>query len=114
MQSFVAQDTLKRLAEVNKIPEQEILLSDYFTYTQDYAPEWIAALKAGEPKAFMGSEMIDVWLGAEEGKSLHLKIYLRREYGAWKIYRVRDLTDNFEHPMFNDYAIEKARQESQQ
>ncbi len=61
----------------------------------------------------MGGDVVDVWLGAEEGGSLHLKAYLRRENGTWKIYRVRDVTDNFEHPLFNAGAAERARKESQ-
>ncbi|WP_435946777.1 YbjP/YqhG family protein [Dryocola sp. BD586] len=113
MQSYVALDTLNRLEKVYKIPEQEIVTSDYFTYMQDYDPRWIAALKVGEPQAFMGGETVHVWLSTGQGSSLHLKTYLRRENGCWKIYRVRDVADNFEHPLFNTDAIETAKESSQ-
>jgi len=34
---------------------------------------------------------------------------MRTEDGKWKIYRVRNVTDNFEQRIFDDAAIEKAR-----
>ncbi|WP_202306216.1 YbjP/YqhG family protein [Dryocola clanedunensis] len=101
MQHYVAANTLKRLADISKIPEQEIVNSDYFTYTQDYDPQWRSALKVGEAQPVMGGEAVDVWLGVEDGNNIHLKAYLREEKNEWKIYRVRDITDNFEHKIFD-------------
>ncbi|WP_421506091.1 YbjP/YqhG family protein [Erwinia rhapontici] len=101
LNQYVSADTLKRLNNIANIPEQEIVNSDYFTYTQDYDPAWIPALKVGKPQAMMGSEVVDVWLGVENHQSLHLQAWLREENGRWKIYRVRDITDNFEHRIFS-------------
>lgn len=112
LQRFVSSDTLQRLAEVMKIPEQEIINSDYFTYTQDYDSNWIKDLKVGQAEPFMGGKIVDVWLGVGNGKSLHLKTYLRHEKGTWKIYRVRDITDKFEHKLFNTGAINLAKKEA--
>ncbi len=114
LQRYISSDTLQRLAEVMKIPEQEIVNSDYFTYTQDYDPHWIKELKVGQAKPFMGGQVVDVWLGVGSGKSLHLKTYLRYEKGRWKIYRVRDITDKFEHKLFNAGAINLAKKEATQ
>ncbi|MBD3698647.1 hypothetical protein IE982_09820 [Enterobacter hormaechei] len=47
--------------------------------------------------------------GAGGGRSIHLKVFLRREDDAWKIYRVRDLTNNHEHPIFNAGAIARGK-----
>lgn len=101
LNQYVSTDTLNRLENIAKIPEQEIVNSDYFTYTQDYDPAWIPALKVGKPQAMMSSEVVDVWLGVEDDQSLHLQAWLREENGRWKIYRVRDITDNFEHRIFS-------------
>ena len=46
-----------------------------------------------------------VWIGRENGGKVELQVFVRREAGAWKIYRVRDVTDNYEHPIFNAGAI---------
>ncbi|WP_455814836.1 DUF3828 domain-containing protein [Pseudomonas graminis] len=99
---YVSADTLNRLENIAKTPEQEIVNSDYFTYTQDYDPSWIPALKTGKPQALMGGEVVDVWLGVEDHQLLHLQAWLREEKGRWKIYRVQDITDNFEHRIFTD------------
>jgi len=100
-EKFVASDTLRRLNAIVKMPEQERVESDYFTYTQDYDPKWISRLQVLQARPFMGGATVDVLLGIEEGKSLHLRTWLRRENGGWKIYRVKDLSDNFEHRIFD-------------
>lgn len=45
----------------------------------------------------------------ENGGKVELQVFVRREAGAWKIYRVRDVTDNYEHPIFNAGAIARAK-----
>ncbi|KGT91254.1 hypothetical protein NG99_16950 [Erwinia typographi] len=106
LQKYVAAQTIKRIEEVQKIPEQELLESDYFTYCQDYDPAWIPSLRVGDAEATPdGNEIVQVWLGVENGQKLHLEAFMRQEDAHWKIYRVRDVTNNFEHPIFNDSAI---------
>lgn len=39
MRDYIAHDTLSRLQKISSLYEQEIIGSDYFTYTQDYAAE---------------------------------------------------------------------------
>ncbi|MCS3603838.1 hypothetical protein M2371_003073 [Buttiauxella sp. BIGb0471] len=108
MRDFVANDTRLRLKEVMSIYEQEIIGADYFTYAQDYAPEWMAGLKIGKSQDYMGGEALEVRLGCEGGKSYPLKVYLRLEEGKWKIYRVR-AGDGYEQDIFDDKAIAAAR-----
>ncbi|WP_420361074.1 hypothetical protein [Cronobacter malonaticus] len=38
-----------------------------------------------------------------------MEVFVRRESDIWKIYRVRDVTDNYEHPIFNAGAITRAK-----
>ena len=109
MSDYVAKDTLDRLKDIQGIYEQEITSSDYFTYGQDYAKEWISGLKVGQSINFMGGKSIDVWLGIQDGKKYHLINYLRIEDGKWKVYRVRSVTDNFEQYIFDDSAIASAK-----
>ena len=108
MRDFVANDTRLRLKEVMSIYEQEIIGADYFTYSQDYAPEWIAGLKVGQSLEYMGGKVLDVQLGIQDGKSYPLKVYLRLEEGKWKIYRVR-AGDGYEQDIFDDKAIAAAK-----
>ncbi|MFO6299029.1 YqhG/Tai3 family protein [Rahnella selenatireducens] len=107
MRRYVAADTLNRLADVDKIPEQGIVSADYFTYTQDYDAAWIPAFKTGAVRSFMGGKIVDVWLGIDHGKSLHLETYLKREDMTWKIYRVRNISDNYEAPIFSAGRIQR-------
>lgn len=109
LREYVAQDTLVRLKEIQKIYEQEIVNSDYFTYGQDYTKEWIPGLKIGQAIDFMGGKSIDVWIGTQDGKNQHLVNYLRMEDGEWKVYRVRSATDNYEQYIFDDNAITAAK-----
>ena len=108
MRDFVANDTRLRLKEVMSIYEQEIIGADYFTYSQDYAPEWIAGLKVGQSLEYMGGKVLDVQLGIQDGKSYPLKVYLRLEEGKWKIYRVR-AGDGYEQDIFDVKAIAAAK-----
>jgi len=101
MQHYVAADTLKRLATIEKIEEQEIYLSDYFFYGQDYDSNWVSALKVGKPVAFLGGVVVPVSVGKENGAYKALSVFMRRENGLWKIYRVRDDTDDYEQPIFD-------------
>lgn len=107
MQRYVASDTLNRLANVDAIPDQELVTSDYFTYTQDYDPAWIPAFKAGPVRDFLGGKIVDVWIGIDAGKHRHLETYLRWEDGAWKIYRVRDVSNNYESPIFDAGRLQR-------
>ncbi|MCU6214724.1 YbjP/YqhG family protein [Enterobacter bugandensis] len=109
LREYVSADTLKRLDDIQSIPEQDLIGSDYFAYAQDYDPSWVSALTVGDAKPFMGGEMLPVWIGKEYGGKLELQVFVRRESGTWKIYRVRDVTDNYEHPIFNAGAITRAK-----
>lgn len=100
LKKYVAAETIKRIEEIQKIPEQEVLESDYFTYSQDYDPSWIPALRVDKAQPLHGEEVVQVWLGVENGKKLHLEAFMRLEDNNWKIYRVRDITNNYEHPIF--------------
>ncbi|NUL36090.1 DUF3828 domain-containing protein [Kosakonia sacchari] len=100
MRSWVTEKLLTRIATVYEMPEQEILEADYFTYTQDYSPDWIPQLKTAPAKSHGDSQVVDVWLGVEENKSHHLQVWTRNEAGAWKIWRVVDITDNFEQKLY--------------
>lgn len=105
LREYVSADTISRLKQIESIPEQDLMGSDYFTYAQDYDPSWIKALTVGDARPFLGGEIVPVWIGVEDGKKLHLEAYLRIEGGEWKIYRVRDVTDNYEHPIFDAGTI---------
>ncbi|MCK7449830.1 YbjP/YqhG family protein [Enterobacter chengduensis] len=109
LREYVSADTLKRLDDIESIPEQDLIGSDYFAYAQDYDPSWVSALTVGDGKPFMGGEILPVWIGKEYGGKLALQVFVRRESGLWKIYRVRDVTDNYEHPIFNAGAIAHAK-----
>lgn len=109
LREYVSADTIKRLNDIDSIPEQDLLGSDYFAYAQDYDPSWVSALHVGPAKSFMGGEVMPVWIGRENGGKVELQVFVRREAGAWKIYRVRDVTDNYEHPIFNAGAIAQAK-----
>lgn len=109
LRKYVSADTIARIGAIKEIPEQELIESDYFTYTQDYAREWIPALRVENARPFLNGEVVQVMEGAGGGRSIHLEVFLRREDDAWKIYRVRDLTNNHEHPIFNAGAIAQAK-----
>ncbi|WP_276642274.1 DUF3828 domain-containing protein [Siccibacter turicensis] len=111
LREYVSSDTLARIAMIQSMPEQDLLTSDYFTYTQDYDPAWIQALRVDNARLFMGGWVVQVRLVIEEGKTLRLEAFMRHESGIWKIYRVRDLTDGYEHPIFNSGAIAIAKDE---
>lgn len=112
MKQYVAKDTLARLKTIQGLEEQEIVEADYFTYSQDYAQEWIPALEVGKAKDFAGGKVIDVWLGMQDGKKYQLRDYLRLEDQKWKIYRVVNVSDGFEQNIFDDRAIAAARAHS--
>ncbi|PLR37364.1 hypothetical protein CYR55_10535 [Chimaeribacter californicus] len=109
MRRYVAAETLGRLSAIEKIEEQQIVGSDYFIYGQDYAPEWIAGLQVGPAADYLGGKVLDVRLGREAGKTQRLRVYLRREQGLWKLYRVRNLSDQYEQPIFDDHALAAAQ-----
>lgn len=109
LRKYVSADTLTRINAIQEISEQELIESDYFTYTQDYSREWIPALRVGNARPFLNGEVVQVTEGAGNVRSIHLEVFLRREGDAWKIYRVRDITNNYEHPIFNAGAITRAK-----
>lgn len=109
LRKYVSADTIARISAILEISEQELIESDYFTYTQDYSRDWIPALRVGNARPFLNGEVVQVIEGAGDGRSIHLEVFLRREGDAWKIYRVRDVTNNHEHPIFNAGAITRAK-----
>lgn len=106
---YVASDTLRRIAEIHGIYEQEILSSDYFTYTQDYSPDWVDQFQIASIHDFMDGKVAQINIGIEEGKTLRLEVYLLKEASNWKIYRVRNISDNDEQSIFDDHAIAAAK-----
>jgi len=106
---YIASETLRRIIQIHGIYEQEILSSDYFTYTQDYSPEWVDQLRIIRVRDFMGGKLADVDIGIENGKTKRLEVSLRKEENEWKIYRVRNVSDNDEQFIFNDNAIAAAK-----
>mgnify|MGYP002765329298 CR=1 FL=1 len=109
LRKYVSADTIARIDAIQEIYEQELIESDYFTYTQDYSREWIPALRVENARPFLYGEVVQVIEGAGGGRTLHLEVFLRREDDAWKIYRVRDITNNREHPIFNAGALTQAK-----
>ncbi|WP_449554422.1 YbjP/YqhG family protein [Lelliottia amnigena] len=109
LRKYVSADTIARIGAIQEIAEQELMESDYFTYTQDYSREWIPALRVEKARPFLNGEVVQVIEGGGDGRSIHLEVFLRREDDAWKIYRVRDVTNNHEHPIFNAGAISHAK-----
>ena len=110
MQRYVAKEVIDRLALIDSYYEQEIVGSDYFMYVQDYAPEWIPQLQVGHAQPFLGGEKVDVQLGGPANLApVCLEVYTRREGKHWKIYRVRDVGNHFEHPIYSAGAIAQAR-----
>lgn len=101
LRRYISAATLNRLHDVMAIPEQDIITSDYFTYTQDYDPAWIPALKIGTVHGGQVHKTVDVYLGIEDGKHQHLEAFLEQEAGVWKITRVRNITNNYEQKIFD-------------
>lgn len=110
LQRYVAKDVINRLTLIDSFYEQEIMDSDYFMYVQDYAPEWIPLLRVGAAQPFLGGEKVEVQLGGPTGEApMQLEVYTRWEGGRWKIYRVRDLGNQFEQPIYSAGDIAQAR-----
>jgi len=109
MRDYVAQDTLLRLQKISSRYEQEIIGSDYFTYTQDYAAEWIPDLSVSSAINCASGKVVNVELDAGNGQKQRLNVYLRNEDGKWKIYRVTDASHHFEQYIFDDRAIAAAQ-----
>ncbi|MCG0455166.1 YbjP/YqhG family protein [Enterobacter cloacae complex sp. ECC445] len=109
MREYIARDTLSRLKKILSLYEQEIIDSDYFTYTQDYAAEWIPDLSVSNAINYASGKVVNVELGAGNSQKLRLKVYLRNEDGKWKIYRVADASHRFEQNIFDDRAIAAAQ-----
>lgn len=63
LREYVSADTIKRLNDIDSIPEQDLLGSDYFAYAQDYDPSWVSALHVGPAKSFMGVSLCPSGLG---------------------------------------------------
>lgn len=108
MQQYVAKELMSRLMLIESLYEQEIVGSDYFMYVQDYAPQWALQFRVGKPQPFLGGEKVDVQLGTDS-TPLHLEVYTRWEDDRWKIYRVRDVSDNVEHPVYSAGALTQAQ-----
>ncbi|EPB2250153.1 YbjP/YqhG family protein [Citrobacter sp. FDAARGOS_156] len=110
MQRYVAKDVINRLALIDGLYEQEILDSDYFMYVQDYDPEWIPLLRVGPAQPFLGGEKVEVQLGGPTGAPpMLLEVYTRWEDRRWKIYRVRNISDHYEQPIYSAGDITRAK-----
>jgi len=109
LHKYVSSETIDRINAIQDIPEQELMESDYFTYVQDYSSDWVSQLRVEGAKPFLGGEVVQVMEGVENAGYIHLEAFLRLENGVWKIYRVRDVTNNHEHPIFNSGAIAQAK-----
>ena len=109
MREYIARSTLSRLQKILSIYEQEVIDSDYFTYTQDYAAEWIPDINVSNAINYASGKVVNVQLGVGNEQKLQLKVYLRIEDGKWKIYRVTDVSHHFEQYIFDDRAIAAAQ-----
>jgi len=67
-------------------------------------------LKVGKAKISFGGNYVDVWLGRQNNQTYQIGVYLKRESGKWKIYRVKNVTAGYEQYIFDTPAIEKAKQ----
>ncbi|WP_312047223.1 DUF3828 domain-containing protein [Erwinia sp.] len=111
LEKYVAADTVRRLNQILQLSDQDVLESDYFTYSQDYDPSWIPTLKVEDAKpSANGDETVQVYLGIEDGKKLHLEVFMKPENNYWKIYRVRDVTNKYESRIFDDSAIKQVKE----
>lgn len=110
MSDYISHDTLTRIDIISHIYEQEIIDTDYYTYAQDYSADWIPLLRVGKAKDYLGGKYVDVWLGCENKQTYQIGVYMRKEDGKWKIYRIKNITDGYEHYIFDAHAIEKAKQ----
>lgn len=100
LHQWASKKLLARMTTIYNMPEQELLGSDYFTYCQDYDPEWIGRLKISPATPDGTSMKMDVWLGIEDNKSKHLQVWTRKEDGRWKIWRVVDKGNNYEQKVY--------------
>lgn len=108
IRTYVTKDTIRQLKAIQSIEEQEILESDYFTYVQDYSADWISALKVEASHPSPGGVTVPVSIGIDNSEHIELSVFMRREQGAWKIYRVRDETHDYEQPIFDTGRISAA------
>ena len=113
IREYVSRDTLAQLDVISHIYEQEIIDSDYYTYAQDYSADWIPLLRVGKAEDYLGGKYVKVWLGRENNQTYEIGIYLKRENGVWKIYRVKNITDSYEQYIFDAQAIERAKQHAE-
>jgi hypothetical protein len=60
LRKYVSADTIARIDAIQDISEQELIESDYFTYTQDYSREWIPALRVENARPFLNGEVVQV------------------------------------------------------
>lgn len=114
MHDYVSRETLTQLDVISHIYEQEIIDTDYYTYAQDYSVDWIPLLKVGKAQDVDGSKYVTVWLGCENDKTYQIGVYLKKEDRRWKIYRVKNVTDGYEHFIFDRQSIEKAKQHAKE
>ncbi|HDR2843595.1 TPA: DUF3828 domain-containing protein [Enterobacter sichuanensis] len=63
LRKYVSADTIARIDAIQEIYEQELIESDYFTYTQDYSREWIPALRVENARPFLNGEVVHLWYG---------------------------------------------------
>lgn len=63
LRKYVSADTIARIDAIQEIYEQELIESDYFTYTQDYSREWIPALRVENARPFLNGEVVHLWNG---------------------------------------------------
>ena len=80
MREYIARDTLFRLQKIFSLYEQEIIGSDYFTYTQDYAAEWIPDLSVSNAINSVSGKVVNVELGVGHEQKQQLKLSYRVIY----------------------------------
>lgn len=109
LERYVAHELIGRLVLINGFYEQEIVGTDYFMYVQDFAPEWRSHLQVSQAQPYLGGEKVNVRLGGPDAEiAVQLEVYTRREEGRWKIYRVRDVGNHYEHPIYSAGAVARA------
>jgi len=85
MRRYVAADTLAQLERINQLPEPDYFNADYFTYSQDYDPAWIRALKVGPSTRNQMPLQPARWPEYPPGSVLRRKLSYGQHLGQFKI-----------------------------
>lgn len=86
MGDFVSQPLIEKLQ--NSISTNEYSDHDYFTHAQYYFPDWIAHITVSDLRIEGTKAAARVTLGADAQSRHRIAVWLSKEHGRWKIYKV--------------------------